>query len=226
MDERESMERFRLVSATLVSAALVLGTQVAESAAAAPAGTIVYSVGASVHTMRPDGNGDRKLPMRLTDLSDPAWSWHGRKLAFDGRGIYTANANGTGLKQLTSGAHDFDPSWCPGGRMLVFDRRTSAGSAIMRINADGSGIKRLTNYKDVNYFPTWSPTANKIAYHVVQHPGGGLHVMNSDGTGDKAVSDAATNYFALSWPRDGKSSHSRAVPAPTTSTRRTPMAPT
>ena len=64
----------------------------------------------------------------LTDAEQPAYSPDGTKLAFvrDGR-IFTANADGSGVKQLTTDARSYaNPSWSPTGTRIVFDVHASA----------------------------------------------------------------------------------------------------
>ena len=64
-------------------------------------------------------------------ISDPAVSFDGKKILFSmrpsgggNRNIYEINADGTGLRQVTSGGgHDFDPLYLPDGRILFTSSR-------------------------------------------------------------------------------------------------------
>ena len=74
------------------------------------------------------------------------------------RGLYVMNADGTGLRRLTRNAvlgAGADPVWSPDGRKLVFVKRPKRSGAtcgpvgrckdeIYVINADGTGLRRLT----------------------------------------------------------------------------------
>ncbi|MET7696075.1 cell wall-binding repeat-containing protein [Streptomyces sp. NPDC005485] len=105
----------------------------------------------------------------LTNAEEPDYSPDGNRLAFtrivDGwRQIFTANADGTGVKQLTTEArHHGAPSWSPTGKRIVFDADTS----------NDSGSVHTTEYVDVatgaftkvgghqsghfGYNPSWQP---------------------------------------------------------------------
>ncbi|WP_329412770.1 cell wall-binding repeat-containing protein [Streptomyces sp. NBC_00704] len=74
----------------------------------------------------------RTVQRVLTDAGQPAYSPDGTRLAFvrkvDGAPqIFTANADGTDVRQRTSGPRRFaNPSWSPTGARIVFDAHTSA----------------------------------------------------------------------------------------------------
>jgi len=100
-----------------------------------PAGTKILFSGVfadtdrrgALWTVRPDGSGMHKVPIpRCGGLKEdptslgclrPAWSPEGTKIVFDARGsksrqIYTANVDGSGLTQATSGGLDnMDADW-------------------------------------------------------------------------------------------------------------------
>jgi Tol biopolymer transport system component len=76
-----------------------------------------------IYVVHPDGTGLMQIPIPVSaqsGLGDVSWSPDGSKLAFirgtsSGEGIYTANANGTGLRQVTSSGTSFDheADWGP-----------------------------------------------------------------------------------------------------------------
>lgn len=88
--------------------------------------------------------------------------------------IYTVNANGSDLQQITSftDINAYHPSWSPGRDEIVFQSDTeifrNAGAFILyRIAADGSGLQRVK--KDSLSFvmgsrPVWSPVGDMLAY--------------------------------------------------------------
>ncbi|HEY86406.1 MAG TPA: hypothetical protein G4N96_14975 [Chloroflexi bacterium] len=92
-------------------------------------------------------NADDTNPRRLTDGGTdglPAFSPDGRKIAFsrnidDNVDVYVVNANGSGLRQLTTApGNDSVPAWTPDGRGIVFRSTRNGVWQIYLMNADGS----------------------------------------------------------------------------------------
>ncbi|MGB9723151.1 MAG: TolB family protein, partial [Chloroflexia bacterium] len=51
------------------------------------------------------------------------------------------------------------------------------------MNADGSGVTRLTNHPAGDKHPAWSPDGKKIAFQSERSGGTDIYVMNADGSG-------------------------------------------
>jgi TolB protein len=78
------------------------------------------------------------------------------------------NVDGSNLRRLTeSPQQDTYPSMSPDGKSIVFESYRDGHAEIYRMNADGSGVARLTHFEgpitengDVppgNGNPSWSP---------------------------------------------------------------------
>jgi TolB protein len=88
-----------------------------------------------IWTMTSDGSG----LMRLTigDDSEPRWSPDGTQLVFSRQLVsgtasasvlIVANADGSGLRQLTVGPYDRSPAWSPDGKVIIYDGRVLLGN--------------------------------------------------------------------------------------------------
>src|SRR5215813_1340411 len=92
--------------------------------------------------------------------------------------IWRVNADGTGLTPLTSatavGAGSGAPQWSPDGSRVVFlsSRKLDGTDAqngtdnIWRVNADGTGLRPITNATFVSsFYPQWSPDGSKVVFY-------------------------------------------------------------
>jgi Tol biopolymer transport system component len=97
---------------------------------------------------------------------DPSWSPDGRRIAFDTytgerkvdqSSIYVARAEGTPQRRLVV-RNGHSPAWSPDGKLIAFARMvTPTNSEIFVVNANGTGLRRLTKYVGADEAPTWQP---------------------------------------------------------------------
>lgn len=122
------------------------------------------------------------------------------RIAFDNHDeVWTINADGTGLKQLTdSPANDFDPSWSPDGTLIAFRSERNGEPEIWLMDIDGTDQRRLT----AGFSPAWSPDGSLIAFAGPAGSNGGLTLIRPDGTGLRQLPDAAGGEYP-SWSPDG-----------------------
>jgi plastocyanin len=123
-------------------------------------------------------------------------------------GIYTINADGTGARRLTdSQNYGGEPAWSPDGAKLAFTRITRdpewtlleyLDPDIYVINADGSGLTRLTTDAHSGN-PAWSPDGRRIAFT----RGSEIYVMNADGSGATRLTNNPGQDNAPAWSPDG-----------------------
>lgn len=132
------------------------------------------------------------------------------KIESIGANIFTINADGTNLKQLTDtpyGNYPFD--WSPDGQKIVFqssrDRHPYNSPEIYTMNADGSDQKNITNARGSDYDPAWSPDGSKIAFVSNRNElPWQLYIMNPDGSNVTHLTWTDFSCFLPVWSPDGK----------------------
>jgi Tol biopolymer transport system component len=136
------------------------------------------------------------------DEVDPAWSRSGRWIAFACQtgpsvGLFIMRDNRTRRQRVVLWApHKTggEPAWSPDGRRLAF--RGSGSRGIWVVNADGTGLRRLTRRADGS--PTWSADGRSIAFHRA------AQVFTIPATGGRLVR-IARNACCPAWSPDGRS---------------------
>jgi Tol biopolymer transport system component/tRNA A-37 threonylcarbamoyl transferase component Bud32 len=106
------------------------------------------------------------------------------------------------ILQSTSGASR--PSLSPDGKWLAYNS-TEQEEDLMVVNADGSGLRRLTNGEYHNRGPRWSPDGRQIAFFSTRSGEWEIWTTDADGSNFRQVTNVAGNNVAWPvWSADGK----------------------
>lgn len=118
-----------------------------------------------------DGSGEQPLTNPEIRAYSPSWSSDSSKIAFtelqgNRRTICVATLQNFHIKALTPRKIDaFEPKWSPDGLRLTFSAIRDERIQVFLINADGSGLRQLTNDKTMScQHPSWSPDSAQIVF--------------------------------------------------------------
>jgi Tol biopolymer transport system component len=80
------------------------------------------------------------------------------------------------------------PSWSPDGKRIAFMSQTwdvaGGNYEIFVMNADGSGVTRLTNFEGDDGWPAWSPDGTRIAFSSIRDDCAYSEATDCESTGD------------------------------------------
>ncbi len=139
--------------------------------------------------------------------------------------LYTADADGSSLRRLTSfGTYTAEATLSPDGRTIVFTSLKDGDLEIYAMGVDGSGLRRLTTTPGYDGGPFFSPDGSLIVYRA-HHPTDStelaayrellgrrmirpnrmeIWVMNADGTNQRQVTSLGGANFAPFFAPDGR----------------------
>jgi Tol biopolymer transport system component len=120
-----------------------------------------------------------------------------------GAQVAILNADGSGYRELTSGANNNAfASFAPDGARIVYRTLGPEGEGLRIMKLADKSITRLTNVWD--NFPLWSPKGDRIAF--VRRLGRDFQVftIKPDGTGEKQLTHVRGNHAHLAWLPDGE----------------------
>ena len=128
-----------------------------------------------IWVMFADGSGRTRLTTDSVPERQPAWSPDGSRIAyaraggnFGGFHIWIMGPGGSFPHEVThpwNKASDTDPAWSPDGTRIAFIRsKPGAFPELYMVNADGTGLQRLTTNSWIEGHPAWSPDGMRIAF--------------------------------------------------------------
>lgn len=162
-----------------------------------------------IYVVKPDGTGFDTRATGMTE-ENPVWSPDGTRILFErtvggAKDIFSMNADGTGIANLTLGAagDDYNATWSPDGKYIAFTTErnyTSSGSDVFVMEADGRNPKIVDVKADR---ASWSADSLKIAYGSYKVTRFQIYVANRDGTNQTNVSTSNFSDSEPAWSPDG-----------------------
>jgi TolB protein len=157
-----------------------------------------------VFVMNADGTAVTKLTDSVGASADAAWSPDGSLIAFDAdrgnpaakQGIYVMNADGGGLRRITTlprgYENDLAPGFSPDGKRLVFTRYRGKGcpqpfcpaerAALFIVGLNGTGLRQLTSFAIHAGDADWSPDGKRIVFEAYPNgPYGDVYLIGTNG---------------------------------------------
>lgn len=83
----------------------------------------------------------------------------------------------------------FNPHWSSDGQKIVFESTKDGRSAIYTIDADGTGLRKLTSGQATDGQPRWSRDGKKIVFYSQRDGHMQLFLMNADGSDQRKLTD-------------------------------------
>ena len=183
-------------------------------------GTNRDGVQGEVYVMNPDGTGQRNLTRSPHSEVCPSFSPDGRRIAFvrDWQGIYAMDPGGGGEAPVfPNDRGEFSTvmcaDWSPDGSRLLFTAARNDGrdnQDIYVVNADGTGLTRLTDDPANDSAPRWSPDGRRIAFSSIRDAVPGevnfeIYVMGADGSNQTRLTRNTKFDHSPAWSPDGRS---------------------
>jgi Tol biopolymer transport system component len=179
-----------------------------------------------VYVMNADGSRQRNLTRNPASDYSPAWSPDGRRIAFataradpTGNDLWLMDADGTHPRPLVqqNGIDEY-PVWSPDGSRLAFGCTlgrvlpSQVGDfEVCVVNADGSGLRRITDAAGISAAGGWSPDGRRVVFASSrdQDPDGvsacgDLYLVDADGSHLTRLSNGPASDCGPSFTPDGR----------------------
>lgn len=178
-----------------------------------PGGEIVVSLQLEedqLHEIRSDGRGHRMLTFEPYASRDPVEDRSGRRIAYSSRRsgqweVYVRTHGGAEVNVSRHQGADYEPSWSPDGRSLVFVSNRGGKPGLYVIRSDGSGLRRLTRTTIGDYDPAWSPDGGTVAFTRLRNENeGDIWIVRAAGGPPRRLTRDERDNWGPRWSPDGR----------------------
>ena len=115
--------------------------------------------------------------------------------------ICSVAPDGSDVKVIRSetGTMSYYPALSPDSRKIAFTSTRDGNAEIYVMNADGGGLRRLTNDPSLDEYPTWSPDGQWIAFHSDRDGDLDIYIARPDGSDVRQLTDNDDIDMEPSW---------------------------
>jgi Tol biopolymer transport system component len=92
--------------------------------------------------------------------------------------------------------------WSPDGARILFSSTLNGKQDVYSINADGSGLRRVTDNADEDYHGAWSGDGSRVAFISERDGEREVYVVNADGSSSARLTHDAKIDGELFWSPD------------------------
>ena len=118
--------------------------------------------------------------------------------------IFVMNADGTQQLNITNNpAPDYDPTWSPRGRSLLFTTSRDGNTEIYFMRPDGSSTRNVTQNAASDTYPSWSPSGAGMAFTSDRDGDEEIYRMQLDGSAIVNLTSDPASDFAPAYSPDG-----------------------
>jgi Tol biopolymer transport system component len=147
-----------------------------------PAQSCLEFFASQIYVTTPDGERTGRLTRTAYEASTPSWSPNGRQIALtvttpsEARtptsriGVIGPRGGAARLLADRGSVSESQPHWSPDGRQIVFVSNREGNDDIYVMNADGSGVRLLTQNVTNDEQPAWQPVRAEPAQSPPESP--------------------------------------------------------
>ena len=117
--------------------------------------------------------------------------------------LFTIAAAAYYLTRTPAQWKDGSPAWSPDGKRIAFYSERDGNAEIYVMNADGSGVTRLTRTAADEGYPSWSPDGRTITFDSDRDGNFEIYAMDADGGNPRRLTTHPARDVSASWSPDG-----------------------